>query len=204
MNHLAEEQLYEYVFEQHSLSESETAHLGVCTACQQQERSLQLLRQTLLVARRSHVSTVQQERYYQLLSHVQQRPSRWERWFEQVQMALMLDSRQRMGLQGLRNSLARSYRLLYSANAADVELLVELQGQVRHIEGEIMVMDGAQLQVPVLVELLAADRERELNLSAESTLDGRFQLPGVTLGYYDLVITPTEGPFLQIKGIDIT
>lgn len=206
MNHLSTAQIYAHVLEHADLDEQALVHLQMCEDCQQEVRSLSTLAQTLQQGRRSYVSSTQMQSYFSLFHHVQSSPSVWERLGQQIQLALALDSRQRMGLQGLRSAGSYDYRLLYSAAAADVELLVKPQGQVCTIEGEVLPLDAQQLRTPFLVELFSTKNhhQNQFGFSTESTVEGRFQLPQVTLGYYDLVITPTEGPFLQIKGIDIT
>ncbi len=204
MNHLSDAQLSAHVLDHMPLSDLAATHLQSCDHCQREFRGLVVLNQHLEVARRCHVSPGQLQRYAQLFEHVQQKPSPLARLAAHV-MSLAQDSRQRMGLQGLRSGGNQSYRLLYSASAADVELLVKPQGAVCSIEGEVLPLDEDQWRAPVLVELSAATPGAEaLDLSAESNAQGYFHLSSVTLGYYDLVITPSEGPFLQIKGIDIT
>ena len=205
MNHLTEEQLYEAVFAHSVLAHEAQSHLVTCQECQHHLASLQRLAQELNIAVRSQPTPLQLERYQQLGDQIQRQPSSWERLVSHAQqMTLTLDNRQRTGVAGYRSGGQQSYRLLYSANSADVELLVETQGQLRRIEGEVLALQPA-LRTPVLLELSALQRESApAALVAESTVQGRFQFDNVPLGYYNLTITPIEGPYLQIEGIDIT
>jgi hypothetical protein len=204
MNHLTEEQVYEAVFAHKTLGNKAQSHLAMCQECQRLLASLQRLAQELSIAARSQPTDLQLERYQQLGEQIHQ-PSLWARLVDHFQqMTLTLDNRQRMGLQGYRSGSQQSYRLLYSANSADVELLVATQGQLRRIEGEVLALQPT-LHTPVLLELSASpDEARPTHIMTESTVQGRFQFDNVPLGYYNLTITPIEGPYLQIEGIDIT
>lgn len=205
MDHVDEEELYAHIFQDRSLDERSANHLQHCKQCQQHVSALRRLAQEFLIARRSQPSPAQMARYVQLIQQVQQQSSVWTRLAQHVQMALALDSRQQSARQGLRSGMARAYRLLYSADAADVELLVEPEGYTRRIQGEVLPLDADALLAPVLVELLSAEHKTGIaHWTVESNAQGRFQLDGITVGYYHLTITPTKGPYLQIKGIDIT
>jgi hypothetical protein len=205
MAHLSEEQFYETIFDNTALSEEAQSHLQGCMQCQQQLLMIRRLAHELKVARRSQPTPLQLERYFQYASEIQVKPSPWAQLSEQLQMTLALDGRRRLGLQGLRGAGPRAYRLLYSARAADVELLVETQGQMRRIQGEVLPLDEGRLHPPVFAELrLAENRPNHVDLVAESNEQGRFQFDGVMQGYYQLTITPIEGPALRIEGIDIT
>jgi hypothetical protein len=206
MNHLIEEQLYEAVFAGQSLAEEAQNHLAGCQACQQQVAAIRRLLYELNIAAHSQPTPQQQDRYLQLGTHIHRQPSSWSRLVTHLQqMTLALDNRQRISLQGLRSGSAQSYRLLYSATSADVELLVETQGHSRRIEGEVLPLQPSSLRTPVLLELRASrGQANPFDRVIESTLQGRFQFDSVPLGYYSLMITPVEGPYLQIEGIDIT
>lgn len=206
MNHLTEEQLYEAIFAQRTLADEAQRHLTACQECRHEWASLGRLAQELSIAVRSQPTVQQLERYRQLGEQIQRQPSSWEQLVSRFQqMTLILDNRQRVGMQGLRSGSLQSYRLLYSANAADVELLVEAQGPVRRIEGEILPLQPTVLRTPVLLELMALPNDNlQADLVVESTLQGRFQFENVPLGYYNLTITPIEGPNLQIEEIEIT
>jgi hypothetical protein len=206
MNHLADEQLYQAAFASQTLADEVQGHLAGCEVCQQQVAAIHRLADEVSIAARSQPTSRQLERYFQLASHVQRQPSPWTRLLTHIQqMTLTLDNRQRLGLQGWRSGSMNAYRLLYSAGSADVELLVETQGHVRRIEGEVLPLQPESLSSPVLVELQTpADQAGHPDLIAESTLQGRFQFNNVPLGYYSLMITPIEGPYLQIEGVNIT
>jgi hypothetical protein len=206
MNHLADEQLYQAAFASQTLAHKAQSHLTGCEVCQQQVAAIHRLADEVSIAARSQPTSHQLERYFQLASNIQRQPSAWMRLITQIQqMTLTLDNRQRLGLQGWRSGSMNAYRLLYSASSADVELLVETQGHARRIEGEVLPLQPDSLSSPVLVELQTPAKETSHpDLVAESTLQGRFQFNNVPLGYYSLMITPIEGPYLQIEGIDIT
>jgi hypothetical protein len=206
MNHLADEQLYQAAFASQTLADEAQGHLVGCELCQQQVVAIHRLADEVSIAARSQPTARQLERYFQLASHIQRQPSAWTRLITQIQqMTLTLDNRQRLGLQGWRSGSMNAYRLLYSAGSADVELLVETQGHARRIEGEVLPLQPDSLSSPVLVELQTPAKETsQPDLVAESTLQGRFQFNNVPLGYYSLMITPIEGPYLQIEGVNIT
>jgi hypothetical protein len=205
MQHIAEDRLYEHLYDRRMLTEAEMEHLSLCESCSQQMATVERLATAMAVKRRSKPSQSQLDRYVQLYEHARRRSTERPGWIQLLQMALALDSRQRPALSGVRSGGARNYRLLYSADAADVELFVEPAGDIRRVAGEVLPLDEDQLLTPVLVELISAGRQEADSLwTAESSQQGRFQLDGITLGHYDLVITPYSGPFLQIKGIEIT
>jgi hypothetical protein len=210
MQHFAEDHIYALLFDRQRLTDAEVEHLNKCESCRHQLAIAQQMATTMAVERRSRPSQAQIERYTQLYEQVERRtpahptPER-PGWMQLLQMTLALDSRHRPALAGLRSGGMRNYRLLYSADAADVELLVEPAGDARHIEGEVLPLDEEQLTTPVLVEFIPAERQEERpQWTVESSKQGRFQFDGITPGYYDLVITPYSGPFLQIKEIEIT
>lgn len=206
MNHLAEEQLYEVVFANKPLTDDAQRHLTACKGCQQQLAILYRLGHELNIAAGSQLTPQQRDRYFQLGNQIHRQPSAWSRMVTHLQqMTLALDNRQRVVLQGFRSGSVQSYRLLYSATSADVDLLVEAQGLARRIEGEVLPLEPNILRSPILVELHPIGGETEtVEIVTESTLQGRFQFDGVPLGYYSLMITPMEGPYLTIDGIDLT
>jgi hypothetical protein len=210
MQHFAEDRIYELLFDRQRLTDAEVEHLNKCESCRHELTIVKQMATTIAIERRSRPSQAQIERYAQLYEQLErhtpahstpQRPG----WMQLLQMTLALDSRHSPALAGLRSGGMRNYRLLYSTDAADVELLVEPAGDARRIEGEVLSLDEEQLTPPVLVEFTPAERHEERpQWTVESSNQGRFQFNAIALGNYDLVITPYSGPFLQIKGIEIT
>jgi hypothetical protein len=206
MMHLDDEQLYQAAFADNTFADEAQHHLAGCKVCQQQVANIRRLITEMGIAAHSKPTSHQLARYRQLASHIHRQPSPWARLITQIQqMTLTLDNRQRLSLQGWRSGSMKTYRLLYSADSAEVELVVETQGERRRIEGEILPLEPATLNIPVLVEFHASDGQSDRpEIVVESTLQGRFQFNSVPLGYYSLMITPIEGPYLQIEGINIT
>lgn len=213
MKHFSQDQLYAVAFDSTDadsdvsaeFSAEFTAHLAQCVECERQFASLQRLAQAFSVARRSQPNRAQIERYQQMSSLLPQKTSALSEWVAQIRATLLQDSRQRLALQGMRSGGQQAYRLLYTADHVDIELLVDALGSSRHIEGEVLPVDGEEVQSPLLVELYATHSgQAEHVWTTESTLQGRFRLDGVALGAYDVVITPTVGPSLRIEGIHIT
>lgn len=209
MKHLSEDQLYAAAFDSTDADFGVNAefidHLAQCPDCHRQFTSLQRLAQSFSVARRSQPSSAQIERYQQMASLLPPKSSTLSEWVAQIRATLLQDSRQRLALQGVRSGGQQAYRLLYTADHVDIELLVDALGSSRHIEGEVLPVDEKEMQSPLLVELHATHPgQAEQVWTTESTLQGRFRLDGVVLGAYDVVITPTVGPSLRIEGIQIT
>lgn len=204
MNHLSDDQLYAAVFDA-ILDEQTAEHLHQCAACASEYESLQRLAHTFAIAQRSQPNAAQIDRYQQMATHIQTQSSGLAGWIEQIQAVLAQDSRQRLAWQGVRSGGQQAYRLLYSADNVDVELLVDALGSTRSIEGEILPLADADMQLPLLVELQATrPMQSEDAWMVESSAQGRFRIEGVTLGAYDVIITPTAGPSVRIEGIDIT
>lgn len=227
MQHLRNEQFYRHVFDRETFSVTDSNHLGDCARCQSALAAVRHLAQELAIARRSQPSPEQRTQYYQFFQQVQsRRPDGWtSRLIQQVRMTLALDSRQRPAMQGVRSGAVQSYRLLYSADPADVELLVEPQAQGRRVEGDLLPLDVVRLAMPALIELWMTDSTpfampaavtsnastspahtsgSMAQQAVESDSLGRFHLEDVAPGRYDLYITPAAGPLLQIQGVAIT
>ncbi len=204
MHHLSEDQLCTAAFDD-MVEDQVKLHLDDCDACRRQLLSLQRLAETFALARRSQPSVAQLDRYQKMAPLIQQAPSSVLERLSQLHAALMLDSRQRLGFEGVRSGGQHSYRLLYSAENADVELLVDAVGQTRRIEGEVLPLSDTALRPPLLIELYAGSLAgAEALWMAESNQQGRFRLDGVTLGKYDVMITAADGPSLRIEAIEIT
>ncbi|MBX3001444.1 MAG: hypothetical protein KF893_23185 [Caldilineaceae bacterium] len=206
MNHLDDEQLYQAAFADKTFADEAQHHLAGCKVCQQRVANIRRLVAEMAIAAHSQPTARQLAHYRQLASYIHRQPSPWSRLITQIhQMTLTLDNRQRLSLQGWRSGSVKGYRLLYSADSADVELVVEAEGERRRIEGEILPLQPATLNIPVLVEFHASGGQSDQpEIVVESTLQGRFQFNGIPLGYYSLMITPIEGPYLQIEDINIT
>lgn len=205
MKHFTEDQLYTAAFDSTEADADLIDHLAQCTDCHRQFTSLRRLAEALSVTRRSQPSSAQIERYQQMATLLPQKTSGLAGWVAQIRATLLQDSRQRLALQGMRSGGQQAYRLLYTADRVDIELLVDALGSSRHIEGEVLTVDGEDLQSPLLVELHAAlPGQGDQVWMTESNPQGRFRLDGVALGAYDVVITPSTGPSLRIEGIQIT
>ncbi|MBI1293552.1 hypothetical protein GC175_01170 [bacterium] len=205
MKHLSEDQLYTAAFDSTDADAEFIDHLTQCTDCHRQFTSLQRLAQALSVAHRSQPSNAQIERYQQMSSLLPRKSSALPEWVAQIRATLLQDSRQRLALQGMRSGGQQAYRLLYTADHVDIELLVDALGSSRHIEGEVLSADEQKMQSPLLVELYATHPDQSEQVwTTESNPQGRFRLDGVALGAYDVIITPTVGPALRIEGIQIT
>jgi hypothetical protein len=217
MAHLTDDQLYNYVFEHAPLAPEASEHLTLCHECQAKQEQFETLANELLIARLSEPGQEELNRYYEFFQEVQtEKASSWfSEMLESIKLALQSDSRQQMATLGLRQSSTVSYRLLYSASQADVELLVEPLGRTRRVEGDILPLDPGTIVAPILVQLqpqtgtlfstLIADSsgvgKQEYIVASDQV--GRFQIEGVMPGIYDLLLTPVKGPLMTIEGLEI-
>jgi len=159
---------------------------------QMDEPSLDKLKEELYVARQSQLNNETRKRYYGFFEQVQTRSIIAE-WIEAL---LMLDSRQQLP-QGIRSgNVVTSYRLHYAAEQAEIELLVEPQGQRRRIEGEVFSIDGEELGA-ALVQIQSLD-SYEIVHETTSNENGRFRLENVNSDNCTMVVTPEAGPTIEI------
>lgn len=203
MNHLSEEQIYQYIFNNTNLEQVEVNHLAACDQCQQQVQQLQILYQELSIAQHSQPTQSTLSAYYQLFDQVQREPSILGRGLAWLRAQLQWDSRQQPALQGVRGASSPTYRLLYSSDVADIDLLVEARNGSRWIEGEIVPLEASELQLPALLQvsnLLNSDSIYEV----ESDTNGRFRIESILPGTYSFALVPRQGTNLQIEQLKLT
>lgn len=203
MTHLSEEQIYQTIFDRTSLSKAAVDHIVTCDACQEKVRQLQMFYQELTVAERSQPAPSVLAAYYQLFDQVQSEPSALRRGIAWLRAQLRWDSRQQPALQGVRGAGSPTYRLLYSSEVADVDLLVEARNGSRRIEGEIVPLETSELQLPALLQvsnLLNSESVYEV----ESDSEGRFRIESLMPGTYSFALMPRQGANLQIDELRLT
>lgn len=181
MNHLSEARLYELHLDSMPLSAVESEHLAGCEACAARSAQVASLARSFALVRRSRLAREAYPRLYALYDQVQSR-SLGRRLGAWVSARLTLDTRTASAAAGLRGA-AGAYRLLYSTDAADVELMVErAQGALR-VEGEVLPLRAEHETLPVLVQLESA---AGIVAEMETNSEGRFALEKVAPGSYRL------------------
>lgn len=213
MDHLHESRLEEIVLVGDAPDAAEAAHLADCPLCAQQVAGLETLKRELKIARLSAPAPAQMERYNALFAQVPRRSAgeRLAGWLDRVRLVLALDSRQSAPALGLRRAAGFGHRLLYSSDLADVELLLEPEGELWQIDGDILPIapdsDTGSVAPPYLIEGFAPPdagaAEAAPRFQTESDANGRFRLADVSPGQYTLVVTPTSGPLIEIVGLVI-
>jgi hypothetical protein len=170
--------------------------------CRQELVKVRRFLQELAVAERSQISKSSLARYHQCFDAVRQdvQPAAATPW---LRPELHWDGRRQPTLQGVRNLLGQGYRLLYSADQAEVEMMVAPQGANFLIDGEILAQETQHLWTPALVQLQSAT-PASLLYETESTGPGRFRLESVAAGAYTLSITPPMGALVEIEGLEIS
>lgn len=209
--HLSDIQLDALVFAGQALSTAEQAHLDVCLACQARHEKLLLLRTELDIARRSAPSPEALARYAKLYDEVARRSlkDRIAEALDRVRLSLSLDSRQTAEAMGLRHGFGLGRRLLFSAAEVDVELLVEQSGSRWALRGDILPVHADHISGPYLVQLLQQsaleqDPHAVSEYLTESEAAGRFRLEDVRPGRYALLVTPADGPLIEIPTLDLS
>jgi hypothetical protein len=124
--------------------------------------------------------------------------SAWHGLVAWVQATLLWDSRQQPALAGLRSVGTRSYRIIYSAPTADVELWVVPQATTCSIEGDCVLNTHPASQDGPLVQLHSIN-DNAVVLETTATKGGRFQFAQVPAGVYDLWITPDTGQSVVLE-----
>ncbi len=212
MAHLTEEQLQVTLLDGKPLEAEAAEHLAHCPRCQQEQQRLATLLQELDIARASQPSPENLASYYRLFEQVEQPESAsWlDKLVQAVSLVLQWDSRQEAPALGLRQAGPVNYRLLFSADQADVELLVEPLGRTRRLEGDVLPLDPEGVPGPILVELWPrpeAVKEgvqtppREHMTTSDPT--GRFRFEHVPPGLYSMLLTPVNGPLMSIDRLEI-
>lgn len=204
MNHLSAAQLYSFVFDTVRPTDEEAAHLAECAECRRALATLRQLTAELAVARQSEPTPSTVARYAELFSQVQQPPSLFARVVQNLRATLAWDSRQQVALQGVRGGPVTNYRQLYTTERAEIEWLVTVRTpQRRDLEGELMSTDEQAQVTPALIQLQPLEAGLA-SYETESDAQGRFRLLNVTLGRYQLLITPVQGALLAIEPLELT
>lgn len=208
MTHLLDARLDAHLFAA-ALTPEENVHLEHCADCRARLNAALLLRDELQIARRSQPSAGQMDRYRQLYAKTQSQSlgQRLSALWDRLHPVLVLDTRQSLSGLGLRRAAGFGHRLLYSSELVDVELLLEAEGDIWHIEGDVLPFDPQTLSAPYWVELQARDAAdrlpAEAHFAAESEASGRFRLADIPPGRYDLSLTPAQGAAIDIPGLEI-
>ena len=205
MNHLDPEQLYAAVFEGSPLLPEAAEHLAQCAACRGEHDALAGLARELAVSRAAAASPAVLDRYAGLYSHVQQSPAPLQNLWRAVKALLTWDSRRQPALGGVRGAGATAYRLLYAGAGVEVELMVESDGPLCQVQGEIVAQDedsaGGSKLGPALVQWFGPDGD--LRYESEAGAEGHFALRGVQRGAYRLAILPAAGGAVEIEALEI-
>lgn len=203
-HHLTDEQLYQYIIDKEEPSLDASSHLGQCGYCSNRADSIAHIVYEMAIAKLSEPSPQIMQRYATLFQHVQQKTyadvavALWDA----LRATLLLDSREEM-LAGTRSANVTSYRLLYTTDRADIELLVEPANRGRRLEGEILTLEEKDQLTPALLQLQNATVKAVLHETECNEL-GRFQFDEVQPDQYQLLITPLRGASIQIDTLNIT
>lgn len=203
MNHLNEERIAQHIFDAVVLNASEAEHVASCAECQMKVQSISALGRELAVARFSQPQQKSLDTYYQLFDQVQTNPSFLSRSVQWIKAQLQWDSRQQPALQGVRGAGSPSYRLLYSSDIADVELMVEARNGNRWVDGEIIPLAENTIQFPALLQF-SNQLVNQVVYEVESDQNGRFRVESLTPGNYSLSLLPSQGAHLQIESLGLT
>lgn len=211
MSHLTDERIMAVLSTPDELTASESAHLDQCAPCRQSYDELAVLADDLAVAARSQPRAEVSLRYYQLFEQVHSQPTGLKARLRELVAALSWDSRQQLAMQGVRSVVASEYRLVYATAEAEVELMVEIDGTRRHLEGEILPLTAAAL-TPALLQLQSLDRasaavlETEIGAGIDERVDdaGRFQFQDLEPGRYRLEVTTAFDQTIVIDELELT
>jgi anti-sigma factor RsiW len=199
--HIPSERLHALVFD-NQIDAATAAHLADCPACRQQVEVLRNLRLDLEIARRSTPAPDHLDAYRAMFANVQTQPSPLQRLSQQIRALLTWDSRTQPALMGVRSGNLQSYRQLYVADDAEIELLVERVGELRNVKGDVI--DGAPdaaLPSSLLVELL--DPNGEVVHVVEADAGELFHFDNVAPGLYNAVITRSNAAMIELVGLEI-
>jgi hypothetical protein len=202
MAHIPEELFYQWVFDGSSASAAEGEHLEICPVCRTNYAAVQRLGQEVRIAQASTPSAAAIARYQQLYAQVTQAPSLVQRVTELITAHLQWDGRQQPTWQGVRNPQVTSYRLLYTTEQAEIELLIVPRAGSFQIEGEVMPLTEVTAVLPAWCEVTNA-ADGETLYAAESQPNGRFHLGDMPGGRYHLSFTTPTGPTLVINDLEL-
>lgn len=199
--HVSPDELLSLVFDATELSAAAARHLATCAHCRRQEAELRLLATDLTIARLSEPGPAALARYQALFDQVQQQPAPLQRLVNRLRAVLTWDSRQQPLLQGVRSGGTTAYRQLYAADDVELELMVEPNGTLRRVEGDLIADADGGHAAPALVELL--DRQGAPVYSVETDADGIFRFEGVQPGRYQAVITRAYAAPVEVETLEI-
>lgn len=202
MAHINEETLYHRLLDGGTLGVDEEQHLADCATCQAQWAALQTLGRELQIARASTPSPAALNRYFQFFDQVEQALSLAQRFTAFVTAQLQWDGRRQPAWQGVRNTQVASYRLLYGAKQAEIELLVAPREGRFQIEGEVVPLTEPTTLLPARCELQDATSAETIE-TTECQASGRFHLGNVPTGRYRLCFVPTSGPTIVIEELEL-
>lgn len=202
MVHINEENFYDWLFGGIAPSAAEEQHLAGCAVCQAQWAAVQTLGQELQIAQASNPSVAALTRYFQFYDQVEQALSLGQRFTAFITAHLQWDGRRQPAWQGVRNSQVASYRLLYGAKQAEIELLVAPREGRFHIDGEVVPLTEPTTLLPARCELQDMVSAETVNMT-ECQASGRFHLSNVPTGRYRLCFVPTSGPTIVIDELEL-
>jgi hypothetical protein len=203
MEHLSEEVLTRCAFAETTLTDEEAAHLATCPDCQARLAALRDIASELTVARHSEPPSAVRARAHQFFAQIQQQPSWLERIVQRFQAQLLWDSRQQLATQGLRQGVSERYHLLYTTERVEVELSVQPQADGLRLEGDLLPTGPGDPFSQALIHLQPAD-PIAIPYEFHSADDGHFRVTAVVPGRYTLLITPQNGPLVEIEGLALT
>lgn len=112
------------------------------------------------------------------------------------------DSRLQPSTLGVRQADLDSYRLLYSSEQGDIELMIEPQDERRALDGEIVLPDSESADAAALITL--QPQPQGPVFETRSNRVGRFSLDGIRPGPYTLLALLIDGRRLEIETLEIT
>lgn len=201
MTHLAEDQLYNYVFDHSPLADAEAAHLLACSHCQLQLAQIQKMFQQIQLRAQTLPTQQALAGYEKLFVHLPQPPNKLETIVQRLYAQLVWDSRKQLSLQGVRNAALRNFRLVHTTEWVEVDVVLMPEQTNFNLEGELIPVQEDELILPALLQLQLPEQDKIYE--TETTEQGRFSFEGIVAGNYVLLITPTVGKRLEIEGLKI-
>ena len=168
--------------------------------------STEQLEQILLAARQDEPTPAEMARYIQIFRQARKtenslltQVSQW------LRAQLVWDSRDEPLLQGMRNAVQDSYRLRYHVESATIELAIENNGRLRHIEGEIYAEDDEINDLlfdtgPAFITLL---RHGEIVGETTADLDGRFGFTNLIAADYAMTLFLGETSRIELVTVNV-
>lgn len=200
-SHLTEERIYHLAFDHVAARPEEERHLAQCSDCAGLLAELAVLADEFEIGRAAEPAAYTLAGYYALADQIQQQPSGLGEMMRRVVAALTWDSRSTPALQGVRSAGSASYRLLYGAETAEIEVMVEHRDATWRLEGDLIPLGPDAAAGPVLVQLQR--RGAAWPVAEVESDDGRFRFENVAAGAYELVMTPTQGATILVGSLEI-